>query len=263
MRYPFLRVFTRLLTLLVMALTLIMVSRGNRDQLKAFTIRENAALSIPQKPVIAVDIQPDAPIVISSPRVVYADSQYAEFVYDLTNTSTKAVRAYAIRQQVYPQKGAASSFLFENLPLSGHPPFGPKALTTSSDTSDIEPGKEQRVVLSVDYVEFVDGTTWGQDLGNFAETSAGQRAAAALITARLQQVNQSSGRQDVLKLIEDARADSKPSTTQSANWQRGFTSAVASVTERLKRAYTKGGSNQLKYELSQVTTQLKANPHAN
>lgn len=263
MTFPSLRVFTRLLILLVVVLTLIMVSRGNRDQLQAITIRENAPLSVPQKPAVTVDIQPDVPIVISSPRVVYADSEYAEFVYDLTNASTKPVRAYAIKQQVYPQKVAASSCLFINLPLNGQPPLSPKAMTTSSDTSDIEPGKEQRIVLSVDYVEFVDGTTWGQDSGNFAETSAGQRFAATLITARLQDINRSSGRQDVLKLIEDARADFKPSPTQSANWQEGFSSAVASVTERLKRAYTKGGSNQLKYELGQVTTQLKANPHEN
>lgn len=261
MKYPFLRVFTRLFTLLVLAVTLIMVSRGNRNQLQAITIRENAPLSTPQKPAITVDIQPDVPIVISSPRVVYADSEYAEFVYDLTNASTKPVRAYAIRQQV--PKEAASSFLFINLPLNGQPPLSPKAMTTSYDTSDIKPGKELRVALSVDYVEFVDGTTWGQDSGNFAETSAGQRVAATLITARLQDGNRSSGRQDVLKLIEDARANFQPSPTQSANWQQGFSSAVASVTDRLKRAYTNGGSDKFKSELSQVTTQLKGNPHEN
>ncbi len=263
MTFPSLRVFTRLLTLLVMALTLIMVTRGNRNQLQATAIRENAPFSVPQKPVVTVDIQPDVPIVISSPRIVYADSAYAEFVYDLTNASTKPVRAYAIRQQVYLQKVAASSFSFTNLPVSGHSPLSPKALTTDSDTSDIEPGKQQRIVLSVDYVEFVDGTTWGQDSGNFAETSAGQRAAATLITARLKDASHLSGRQDVLKLIEDARANFKPSPAQSEKWQQGFSSAVASIMERLKRAYNKGGSNQLKYELSQVTTQLKANPDEN
>lgn len=253
----------RLAALGVLVFCLILVSRAGGNLSLVSSAGTLATSSETQEPTITVEPQADAPLVISSPRILASDSQFTEFAFNLTNVFTKPIRAYAIREDVYWEKQRSSKYLFSNLAVAGKPPLGANLMITSFDTNDMAPGKHQQIVLSIDYVEFADGTAWGGDSGSFAETSAGQRAAATLITARLQDVVNSRDGRDVLRVIEQAQVEVQPSATQSERWRQGFRFAVASVTNRFKRAHKQGGSKKLRDEFSELTTQLKVQPRAN
>lgn len=148
------------------------------------------------------------------------------------NQSGKRIRAYAI----VAEAGPASRVDFANLTT-------PTAILrpTQIETFDF-PYKEndapQRVTLSVDFVEFDDGSTWGADVYNSRDTLAGQRVGAKAERARLRELLKSGGPSAVFDAVRE-EVPGRPEITRTAKpseeWLKGYRNGVAGIRHRLRQ----------------------------
>jgi len=204
-----------------------------------------------------VKTQTDAPLLISSPRILSWDGQNGEFAFELINMSSKPIRAYAIKQEIEAGGTQLSSVLFSNLDLTNHPPLQPNQSSTVFDTCQAMSEKEQRITLSVDYVEFSDGTKWGVDSAKSADRSAGQRAAASLISKRLLKILNEGNLNDVLNAIEAGTPSIEPPAGRSEEWKEGFRLGSNSIAAYLKDAKKRGDLKQAEQKLRQLAERFK------
>jgi hypothetical protein len=260
MQGPLWRVFCRLFALAILVVSLVLLSRNSGHDSLVKAAEQLVPLSESQTPSVSVETQQGTPLSISSPRVLSVDSQYVEFAFDLTNVSSRSIRAYTIRQDVEVAKTRTNRFSFTNLYFTEKPLLDVGFLSTSFETSDVVAGKEQHIVLSVDYVEFSDGTKWGADLSYSSETSAGHRAAVTVVSTLLNKILSTGDGRTVMKAIDAGKANLTPPATKSEQWKQGFRFGVTSLTQRLKRAQNQGGPNQVERELRQLSAKLNGVP---
>jgi hypothetical protein len=249
------RLSLRLLALTVLIVCLVIISRKNSDaHLAATTPQQRAQLAETPRPIVTVQPQMGTPLVISAPRIVSGNQEYKEVAFDLINVSDKPIRAYAIKQEVAvagtPPSGTA---LFINLDLTNSPRLPVNQLTTTFNTFDLIPSKEAHVSLSIEYVEFSDGTSWGPDSAKYADQSAGQRAAMLILSKRLRSFLSAGNPDEVMSAIETAAASIEPPAGRSDEWKGAFRSAGNSIVSRLKRAQAKGGLNLVDRELRRLS----------
>ncbi len=121
--------------------------------------------------------QPDSPLLIRPTFMDPSHAQSPRYGYSLTNNSGKPIGAYAVRELV--RFGPGSPITSTSLV---HFP-GQKAFLAPQQSRYEEGGVgktyEQvpiEINLSMDFVEFADGTTWGKDIGRSGEKLDGQRA---------------------------------------------------------------------------------------
>lgn len=253
------RLSLRLIALTVLIVCLVIISRKNSDaHLTTTTPQKKPQPADTRPPIVTVQSQMGTPLVLSARRIVGGNEEYSEIAFDLVNVSDKPIRAYAIKQEVAvagtPRSGTA---LFINLDLSNSPRLPINQITTTFNTFDLIPSKEaQQVSLSIDYVEFSDGTSWGPDSAKFAVQSAGQRAAMLVLSKRLRSFLSVGDPDEVMRAIETSAASVEPPDRRSDEWKEAFRLARTSIVSRLKRAQTKGGLNQVDRELRRLTESL-------
>ncbi len=121
----------------------------------------HTAIAPSQSPRFLVKQQPDAPLRLLFGKSNLATSQTPEFEVIIGNDSFQPVCAYAIRYEI----------------LSGHSKIGGTELTNKMSTSSVlqsgqsesiylggdisYPDTFDNITISVDFVEFTDGTLWG------------------------------------------------------------------------------------------------------
>lgn len=252
------KLFWRFLALGVLTLCLVILSRTGLN-----TPLASARLVIlppvqTQEPTVRSQPQLGAPLVISSSRIISWDGQYLEVAMDLVNVSSKSIRAYAIKQELAGKETHSGHVTFTSFDLTNKSALQPNQLTTIADVYQSSSGKEEQVIFWVDYVEFSDGTRWGVDSANFAEHSAGQRAAAHILSKRLLKILDSGTPADVLTAIESGATDIEPPSGRSNRWKEGFRVGCRSVAGQLKRSYTKGSFGHVDRELRQLSERSKA-----
>lgn len=251
------RLLLRLLTLGVLTLCLGLLSRNGSNAPLASTKKSPPLPIQTQAPAITAQTQTDTPLLISSPRILSWDGQDGEFAFELINVSGKPIRAYAIKQEVKAGGAQLSSLSFSNLDLTNSPPLQPTQSVTNFDTCPAVSKKEQRITLSVDYVEFSDGTKWGVDSAKSADRSAGQRAVASLISKRLLKILNDGNLNDVMSAIEAGAANIEPPAGVSEEWKEGFRSGSNSIAARLKNAQKRGGLSQVEQKLRELAERFK------
>jgi hypothetical protein len=172
---------------------------------------------------------------------------------DLVNVSSKAIRAYAIKQALETE-AHAGKVLFIGLDGNNKPALQPNQMTTIFDGYEPSSPDDQQLNFSVDYVEFSDGTKWGPDSANSAERSEGQRAAAYLVTQHLLKILNNGRPSEVLAAIENGQAKIEPPSGRSYAWKEGFRFGCTSTAEHLKRAQ---GAGRLDRELRELAQKFK------
>jgi hypothetical protein len=216
-----------------------------------------------QSPRVTAAVQLGAPLVISSPRIISWNGQDLEVGLDLINVSGKAIRAYAIKQGIEGVPAQSGVFLFTSLDLTNHAALEPGRSTTTFDVYQATSSNEDHVIFSVDYVEFSDGTRWGPDSANFAERSAGQRAAGYMLSKRLLKILNAGNVADVMRAIETGAASIEPLANRSDDWKEGFRQGYNSITSHLKRAQKNGSLSQVERELRKYAKRFeRADKHA-
>jgi len=250
------QLLTRFVALAVLTFCVAILS-GSAPNTAVLKMSEQVSPS-PQKnmPSVQSNRVPDAPLAISELRTVSWDGQNLEIAMDLVNVSQKTIRAYAIRQTSDANNDGPGQVMFTSFDASNNAVLQPNQTTTTFDVVGASSSTEARqVIVIVDYVEFSDGTKWGRDLGRSAERSAGQRAAAYILSKRLLKILDRSTPGDVLVAIDNGETNIEPPSTRSSEWKAGFRFGCKAMAQSLKRAHSKG---RLDFELRQFAETFRS-----
>jgi hypothetical protein len=163
------------------------------------------------------------------------------------NVSDKTIRSYAIRQfsgDFDKDLGLVQfSFTLKDSGLSQ-----PNQLINEEIGEEGFSKLSLIIKIAVDFVEFTDGSTWGNDLSNSAQQLAGVKAGVKAFLEQLNEIKKQNGIQDVIKTLDETN-ELLPPDDKSGNWKRGFRSGANAVKRNIKRAYEKEGINGIESEL--------------
>jgi hypothetical protein len=241
----------RLAALSILIFCLVIISRNDSKARLTATKQQEPTFTQTQPPIVTAENQAGTPLVVSGARLVSVDPQSAEIAFRLTNVCSKTIRAFAIKEDVGAGGEHKSTTSLVNLDLTNSE-LRPNDSTNEFSSYQPFSEKEHHITLSVDYVEFSDGTSWGLDSAKSAERTAGQRAALQILSKRLIKVLNAGNSADVITAIDAGVANIEPPTGRSEEWKEGFRLGCKSVVLRLKRAQGRGGWIQVDSELRQL-----------
>ena len=225
---------------------------GATWSLKPFALAQKRTKSEVKDISITIKKQAEAPLILTAQQIVSTDVYRPGFDYLVTNTNQKSIRAYTIRiESIYGDAGARmtrsslSNLIARELVLG---PGQSRQTIESGAATYPEPVKE--ILLSLDFVEFDDGTTWGADTFKSAETLAGERAGgkAAIRYYRTKfergELKQEDLENDAFEILKQMDTDA------SAARRRGFESGIGIVRNRLRRAFSSNKPEDISAELA-------------
>lgn len=206
---------------------------------------------IQQSPTIILTPQEDSPIQILSTWIASAEPKNFRVVAQVQNQSLKGIRACAFISQTATNKLQNGKVEFMNFALPSTI-WLPTAIRTN-EFSDSQEEPINTVRLTVDFVEFTDGTTWGPDSENSRDMLAGQRAGAKLERLRLLQLMLSNNFEGLVRDIQTSdgsKLDSVMKDNHSSRWQHGFSLGVAATRRRVNDVIASGDRGRIKTELT-------------
>src|SRR5262245_25289914 len=103
--------------------------------------------------------------------------------------------------------------------------------------------------VSIDYVEFTDGSSWGGDSCHSVEFLAGERAGGDAAIKLLRNMLKEQGDQAVIETIRGGLKVEMPDK-QSARWSEAFSRGVETIGYRVMDAYQKEGESEVEVVLS-------------
>jgi len=212
-----------------------------------------------QLPVVSIEPQEDSPLRIIS--AVPESREQPNFIVRLMmqNQGGKRIRSYAITADNSTSRSQDTRIEFVNLkrPSSILQPtqIVPVGMSYSAPI--------ERIRLSVDFVEFFDGTTWGTDKHNSRDRLAGQRAGARAEKQRIHQLLKTKRLAAVIESIEtldSSDVETLAGPNRSEEWLQGFRNSVGSIRHRLRQTLQEGRSPQLEIELDKPYDTSVENP---
>ena len=246
------KLVVRLAALTALTFSLILVLRQG-DQV-SLGMAQTIASFQPQAPVIVAHNEPNNPLVISAERQLPNTEQTPEVAFSVTNVTNKTVKAFAIKLEAMSDNKITSSVSLYNLDLSAND-LSPNRSLNEFGTYEPLSNSQHRVTLSVDYVEYSDGTRWGLDSAKSGERVAGQRTAIKILTMRLIRIVREGNANDFANALESSISIELP-PQHSEEWNDGFRLGAGAVVQRLKRAHQLGGLGRVNTELSGLATRV-------
>jgi hypothetical protein len=249
----------RLTALLMLILCLIVVSRSESKARLVTTMTQSPVLTQTQPPVVTATNQPGAPLVITAGRPASADPQNTDILFTVTNVSKKAITAFVIKHDIEAGARRQTWTLMIHLQLTKQR-IAPNVSINEITNFEILSEQQHHLQLSVEYVEFSDGTKWAFDSAKLATSSeviSGERAAVLILSKKLMKLLQNGGDGDVINAIDGDVAKIEPPAGHSEDWKAGFRLGCRSLVGRLKRAQSKGGWVQVDAELHQIADSFK------
>jgi hypothetical protein len=202
-----------------------------------------------QPPVVSVTEQQDVPLAIFVEGYDVSDLSLLRIKYRVQNVSNKVIQAYAILEEIDRDKGGIKGTTIVN--LSREAKFL-QPTQSRLETCDL-PGRNGPVAsltLSVDYVEFDDGTKWGKDSQRSAGHLAGQREGKKAALKKMKEMREKDGDHVLEEFLKKKDAEViSPPAGRSAEWEYGFRVGHNTALYLLRVAHSKGGVQALVSEL--------------
>lgn len=197
---------------------------------------------------VAVQRQTDVPIVIRVSSVDEIGTGSPQITLMITNLGDKAIRAYTIRWEATIGSSHSAGMVLTNINVqeSIFAPGQSRSESLSSLPSSTTP--ITRLVLTVDYVEFLNGASWGPDVQKSADILAGQRAGARAEAAHLLRLLDSSGPSAVIESYTADEPETIPTLGNSEKWVEGFRSGRDTIRARLRHS-KRGSLDEFRTEL--------------
>lgn len=209
-----------------------------------------ASTQIPP-PKISVEQQPESMLLISTAFLDSSDPLSPQYTYTITNVSNKPIRAYAIKESVAFGSGKAHA---TGVDLSHLPslslllqPHQSRTLHNAGSSKYTQPVSE--LILSVDFIEFTDGSTWGDDSFHSAQRLAGRRAGGRAAVKKFRERLKTGGPDILTDTVIQNEIVQPDNQVASQDWQEGFQAGVGMVCNRLKNAKGRGGNVEVVREL--------------
>jgi hypothetical protein len=200
---------------------------------------------------VAVAEQRATSLVILPTFVDSTNSLKPRYGYSITNSADNAIVAYAIEEIVSLQSGSQiSTTTLTHLPA--------KRLLLGPGASRQEEGGTGKtydslptlITLSVDFIEFADGSRWGKDQVKSGERLDGERAGARAALKKYREIKSVGGVKKLVETFEASTAIVAEDKNKSSNWLLGFHHGSAVVRTRLRKAKTRGGEAEVEKELT-------------
>jgi hypothetical protein len=201
-------------------------------------------------PQVINDSPTDAPLRVSmTTNWVAIDERGIALNIKVENVSEQAIRAYATRNAIEGNTAEGGCFLMNIVKPGKVLQPGQAELRTTWRGYPV--GSAPPIHLSVDFVEFTDGPTWGADTCQSAERLDGQRTGARAATEALQKELDENGPAAVAKSLDTLPKEIIIPTDRSYIWQEEFRRGVENIIYRLRRVIEEGGPPEIEPALRQ------------
>lgn len=200
-------------------------------------IANSATNQAPPNRLVLVRVrQPGAPLIVV--RVISNDSGdplMPTIRCTIKNTSARPIMAYAVKHEAVFERrtGTVSGAVTynnteeQNAVLPGD--------IREIEIYGVQYGEmPQSVSVSVDFVEFLDGSRWGPDTLKNGEVIDGARAGVKAEAVALMAVLATKGVEGVMQLLESIQPEPDDSLPRSPEWLDGFRGGVGWVRERVR-----------------------------
>jgi hypothetical protein len=230
----------RYFVLLVLALVL---------NLSAAAYSPISAQTIVQKTItVDVIVQPDCPVSINVLAIDNSNTNAQQVSVALQNVGTKSISGFVLTQRDSNKSEITSTSYLPRL-------FAPSQVMNQFiviDNRNVRPdGKNE---LSVDYVRFVDGSSWGDDTAGQSERISGYLAGYRSGISFANSIIKND--EDALThlLREEITNVNPPSVDQSKPglWRGGFVIGYRTVISRLQRTFEEKGINAVAGKLEEI-----------
>jgi hypothetical protein len=199
-----------------------------------FVIHGAREVTLAQVVRVSVRPQADAPLLLSVVVVEATDPRSPRFRYSLTNRSDKPIRAYTVSIN----DGGLSGSMRSLRRFSLQP--GATQLEEYGDTTSGEP--IEAIQLSLDFVEFSDGSVWGSDAAKNAEWLSALRAGMEVERQRLLKALTDGGGSVLSDMLNADWPLPAPPQGHSAQWQQNFQTGAKSFWMLMQKVNREGGS---------------------
>lgn len=214
---------------------------------------QNDPSGLPNRAQVSINTKGDAPVElrVANPESAGVDENEPEVTIVITNTSNKCVSAYAIKHEV----GLNGQLRRSGVELAWV--SNAQSLLRPGDSRTVDIGGAryslpiERLVVSVDFLEFTDGTTWGPDTYSSREVLAGLRTGAKTAAKQWRQVLAAQGATGFARELERADDDSSIPLCESLKWREGFKQGIILIKERVKREARDFSPTEIERVLSQ------------
>lgn len=232
-------------------LTTILAAASLLAALTTFTLTSRTFLAANKPQLVNVEVQSQvgSPLSIGQIRPFASDPKQPTFGYEVSNLSDKPISAYAIRHDVALGKTQTSGVMLISF-WSISSLLYPQAKNVEDFGGTTYGVAVNKITLSVDYVEFADGSTWGPDTFKASQRLAGKRAGGRLSLKNLRDKFKARGVASVLEGIEQ-ELNLAPPPDKSDIWKEGFKEGTNLVRLRIQHAKSKGGLSAVEAELLQ------------
>ena len=211
-----------------------------------------------QAPEIVLTKQENAPLQIISVQTQSLTFTMPHLNPVIMNVSAKPIIAYAIRYDVITDRSSTNGLELSIADL-------PKSVLQPGQSIQIDIGGGEnhsdgikKIIVSVDFVEFDDASTWGRDTRKSAERLAGFRTGARAAAEHLLQILNERG---VQVLVKDLDAEPlgivPPPANRSDEWLDGFRAGIGHMQGRVEQAYRDDGVSGIEPALKRPVSALK------
>jgi len=200
-----------------------------------------------QTPEVIVVSQPDSPLLVTtSSRWATPGAEIFDLYVVVKNRDTKSIRAFTTRID-FGERKPSQACIVDNIYFPG------KVL--KQDEGDgksrfLAVKNNSAIQVSVDYVEFVDGSTWGQDTCQTVEYLAGERAGGDAAIKWFTNLIQEKGTKAVVEMIRSGSVSVEKPHSTSARWDEAFRKGVDIISRRVMDAYSREGEAEVAVVLS-------------
>jgi len=165
----------------------------------------------------------------------------------IKNVSLKPIRVYAIRHDILAGGEHFSGCDLSMKASKKSMTFPGQVKTETIGGSDNFSTYLNTINISIDFVEFDDGTIWGKDTFQSAEKLNGWRTGAKEMRKFLLQTLETRG---ITVFSQEAELESfeitPPDTNKSAAWLQGFKDGANGIRARVKNTPNKGKHEEIK-----------------
>lgn len=220
--------------------------------LAAFLIRNVLAQTSDDKlknqpPIVAEVLeQENSPLLISITNIDNSNESYQTVSYAAQNLSSKKIRAYVLVHADETEAGGASIQFFESFDAG-------KTIQSSFFEEQVNIKTNSKILLSVDYVEFSDGSSWGKDVQQQSEYIAGHYEGRKIAVKQVKDLLKNKNA--VLELMQQQLTEITPPSIdnkKSDRWQRGLIAGYRTLLTRLQITYETQGAEAISSKLEQI-----------
>jgi hypothetical protein len=227
-----------LVALMVLTAGVLIAAKGSNSLGKKVWSPRVFAWRNPLRPPPKIDLRPDSPLVISNPRY-YAFLSFGSGIggvlrFEVTNRSNRIIHSYDCRY-------------YSPVP-AGNGSYGsqPEQLFSGQSREDSLSAHEYApLTLTIDFVQFADGTTWFSGSPQSKVKPDGFKAGAKAAAKYLLTVMNRDGTQTVMDSLSRIHADVREPDGQITNPEFGlfgFYCGVTNIGVRLEHEYKNSGA---------------------